>query len=94
LLALSACRSLLPVFTDRQTHTPAFLTPFEVIRAFWMSPLLAVDENQIRLDATVGGKDDWAVPHALKGLDAFGKGYFFGLRVGYWRHLRFNSESA
>jgi hypothetical protein len=56
--------------------------------------LLAVDENRIRLDATVGGKDDWAVPHALKGLDAFGKVYFFGLRVGYWRHLRFNSESV
>ena len=48
-----------------------------------MSFLFAIDENQIGLDATVWRQDDRAIPHALKGLDAFGEVYFLALSVGH-----------
>ena len=60
----SGC-SILWVFADRQAYPPVILAPFEVIGAFWMPFLLAVDENQIVLDATVWRQDDRAVPHAF-----------------------------
>ena len=61
--------------TDRRTRF-ALLAPFQVISAFVVSFLLAVDDHQIGLDPAVGGQDDRAIPHPLAGLDSFGEVYF------------------
>ena len=54
---------------------------------------LAVYDDEAGLRPLVWREDDGAIPQALAGLDAFGEGYFLGLGVGHWCHLRFNSES-
>ena len=55
---------------------------------------LAVYGDEVGLDSPVWRQDDGAIPRAFAGLDAFGEVYFFGLGVGHWFHLQFNSESC
>ena len=60
------------------------LTPFEVISSLWMPFRRAVYEDQIRFDAAIRRKDDGAIAHSARSLDAFGEVYFLGLKI---RHL-------
>jgi hypothetical protein len=79
---------------SRFRYPPAFLAPFQVVGAFRMAFGPAVYDDEVGLDSPVWGQDDGAIAHALAGLDAFGEVDFFGLGVGHWCHLRFNSESC
>jgi hypothetical protein len=40
---------------------------------------LAIYHDQVGLDPAIWRQDDWAIAHALAGLDSFGKIYFAGL---------------
>ena len=55
---------------------------------------LAVYDDEAGLRPFVWREDDGAIPQALAGLDPSSEVYFFGLGVGHWCHLRFNSESG
>ncbi len=48
-----------------------------------MSFLLAVDDDQIGPDATIGGLNHRAVAQPFGGLNSFCEVDFFGLRVGH-----------
>jgi hypothetical protein len=48
------------------------LPPFEVVGALRVTLLPAIDQNPVRSNATVGGKNDWAVSETLKSFDALG----------------------
>jgi len=78
------------VFAHRQPYSPAVLTPLKVRRAFWVSLLLTVDDDQIRLNSAIRRQDNRTVPQALAGSDSFGEVDFLALRVRHGRHLRFN----
>jgi len=41
-------------------------------RHLQMPPLLAIDQNPVWTNATIGGKDDWAVTETFCRLDEFG----------------------
>jgi hypothetical protein len=46
--------------------------PFEVVGTFRMPLLPAIDQNPVRSNATIGGKNDWTVAETLKSFDALG----------------------
>jgi hypothetical protein len=49
------------VFPDRKAHPSAVLTPLQIIGSFGVSFLLAVDDDQIGLDAAICRQSDRAV---------------------------------
>jgi hypothetical protein len=59
------------VFAKRQPESPAVFTPFQVIRAFWVSFWLPVDQDKIRLNSAIRRQDYRALPQALAGLDCW-----------------------
>ena len=79
------CAAVGRILAYGQPHPPAVFTPLQVIRAFWVPLFPTIDGDQIRLNSAVRRQDNWAVPHALASLDAFGEVYFLAMRVGHWR---------
>src|ERR1700690_1751176 len=75
-LTLSPGSRIGRVFTDRKPHALRPLPPFQVIGAFLVRFLLAIGENQVRLDPAIGGEDYRAIPPSMRGLDSLGKIYF------------------
>ena len=85
LFALASGTGVGRVFAHGQPDPSAIFTPFQVIRAFSVSFLAAVDGDQIRLNSAIRRQDHWAVPQALAGLDALSEIYFLALGVGQRR---------
>jgi len=42
------------------------------VGTFRVTLLPAIDQNPVRSNATIGGKNDWAVSKTLKSFDALG----------------------
>ena len=49
------------------------VAPFDVIRAFWVTLFFPLDQNNIGLHPSVGGKDHWAIARALVRENSFGE---------------------
>jgi hypothetical protein len=60
-LALSSGTGVGWVFTHREAHALRALAPVQVVRAFLVAFLLAVDDSYVRLDAAIRGKDNAAM---------------------------------
>src|SRR5215469_3492215 len=69
--ALSSCDGVLSVFADRETNALAVLAPFEIVRAFGMAFGLAIHDDNIWFDPSVGGLSDWAIAQSIVGLHPF-----------------------
>jgi hypothetical protein len=69
------------ILAHGQAHTLPAFSPFQVVRAFWVMFGLAVDDDQIGLDAAVWRQDNRTVAQTFPGLDAFGEVDFFALGV-------------
>jgi hypothetical protein len=72
-LALASGIGISRVFAHRQPHALRALAPFEVVRAFLMSFLLATDSDETWLDAAIGGEHNTAIPPSTRCLDSFGE---------------------
>src|SRR5215472_17136766 len=82
---------VLGIFADREAHPCRALTPFKVVRAFWVPLFLAVHDYYVWFDAAVGSKHNGAVTRSTWGLDSFGDIYRITTRPGDEPLLIFSS---
>ena len=54
----------------------------KVVRAFLVRFLFAINNDEVRFDAAIGGEHDPALPPSMRGLNSLGEVYF---AVGHGR---------